>query len=174
MTKIEASTLPDGALLQRYRDMQGAYADCFAAWVERPVSAAEFIEAFYTTGLFKCERFVLFLIGRGCTDEDARALALGKAEAFAAWTVEARAENELLVCDFARLTRSWLMAAPAAEGVSTRLYFGSAVVPRAKDKAGHPRPSASFRYLQPVHVFYARALLRAAARKLARRGPAGG
>lgn len=173
MTKTEASTLPDGALLQRYRQMPGAYVDCFAAWVERPVSAAEFIEAFYTTGLFKCERFVLFLIGRGCTDEDARALALGKAEAFAAWTVETRAEDQLLVCDFAKLTRSWLMAVPA-DGAGTRLYFGSAVVPRAKDKAGHPRPSASFRYLQPVHVFYARALLRAAARKLARRGPAGG
>lgn len=172
--RTEALPLPDGALLARYRDMLGAYTDCYSAAIARKVSAAEFIEAFYTTGLFKCERFVLFLIGRGCTDAEARRLARGETEKFAAWTVEARAENELLVCDFAKLTRSWLMAAPAADGVSTRLYFGSAVVPRAKDKAGNPRPSAAFRYLQPVHAFYARALLRAAARKLARRGPAGG
>ena len=173
-TGVEAYLLPAGALLQRSRDMPGAYTDCFSACVGRAVGAAEFIEAFYTTGLFKCERFVLFLIGRGCTDAEARALARGEAEKFAAWTVEGRAENELLVCDFARLTRSWLMAASAADGASTRLYFGSAVVPRAKDTAGNPQPTAGFRYLQPVHAFYARALLRAAVRKLSRRGPAGG
>ena len=87
--------------------------------------------------------------------------------------VEARAEDQLLVCDFAKLTRSWLMAVPA-DGGGTRLYFGSGVVPRAKDRDGNPQPSAGFRYLQPVHAFYARALLRAAARKLSRRGLGGG
>jgi hypothetical protein len=173
-TGVEAYPLPAGALLQRYREMPGAYTDCFSVCVGRTVGAAEFIEAFYTTGLFKRERFVLFLIGRGCTDAEARRLARGETDRFAAWTVEARAENELLVCDFARLTRSWLMAAPAADGASTRLYFGSAVVPGAKDKDGNPQPTAGFRYLQPVHAFYARALLRAAVRKVSRRGPAGG
>lgn len=173
MTTIEDSTLPDGALLQRYRQMPGAYTDCFTGSVGRSVSAAEFIEAFYTTGLFKCERFVLFLIGRGCTDEDARKLARGEADKFAAWTVEGRSADQLLVCDFAKLTRSWLMAVPADNG-ATRLFFGSAVVPGAKDRDGNPQPTAGFRYLQPVHAFYARALLRAAARKLAHRGPAGG
>lgn len=148
--------------------MPGAYTDCFTTTVARQVSAAEFIAAFYTTALFKCERFILFLIGRGCADADVRALAAGQAEVFAAWTVEGRAENQLLVCDFAKLTRSWLMATPADGSKATRLYFGSAVVPRAKDKAGNPRPSAGFRWLQPVHAFYARALLRAAARKLSR------
>jgi hypothetical protein len=166
---IEATALPDGALLARYRDMPAAYTDCFATSVGRTVSAPEFMTAFYTTGLFKCERFVLFLIGRGCTDADARALAEGKAEAFAAWTVEGRAEGQLLVCDFARLTRSWLMVGPARdEQAGTRLYFGSAVVPRAKDKSGKPRPTSAFRLLQPVHAIYARALLRAAAKKVSR------
>lgn len=166
--RIDAHPLPDGALLVRYRDMPGAYTDCFTTTVARQVSATEFIAVFYTTALFKCERLILFLIGRGCTDADVRALAAGQAETFAAWTVEARAENQLLVCDFARLTRSWLMAATADGSEATRLYFGSAVVPRAKDSAGKPRPSAGFRWLQPVHAFYARALLRAAARKLSR------
>ncbi len=167
--KIVASSLPGGALLARYRDMAGAYTDCFTVSVERVVSSAEYIEAFYTTRLFKCERFVLFLIGRGCTDEDARKLARGEADKFAAWTVEARGADQLLVCDFARLTRSWLMVGPRRDGqAGTLLYFGSAVVPGAKDGAGKPRPTFGFRVLQPVHAFYARALLRAAARKVSR------
>jgi hypothetical protein len=167
--KIEACSLPDGALLARYRDMPGAYTDCFTASVGREVSASEFIEAFYTTWLFKCERFVLFLIGHGCTDADARRLARGEADAFAAWTVEGRADHQLLVCDFAKLTRSWLMISARSDGQpGTQLYFGSAVVPTAKDSSGNPRPSAAFRWLQPVHAFYARALLRAAASKLTR------
>jgi hypothetical protein len=166
---IEACTLPDGALLARYRDMPGAYTDCFYARVGRGVSAAEYVGAFYTTGLFKCERFVLMLIGRGCDDADVRALATGKSDAFAAWTVEGRAEDQLLVCDFAKLTRSWLMVEPRRDGqTGTQLYFGSAVVPRAKDQSGNPRPTAGFRLLQPVHALYARALLRAAAKKLSR------
>ena len=169
MRAIQASPLPDGALLARYRDMPGAYTDCYAVGVEHAVSARAFIEAFYTTALFKCERFVLMLIGRGCNDADVRALAAGEADAFAAWTVEGRADTQLLVCDFAKLTRSWLMAGVRPDGQrGTQLYFGSAVVPRARDRAGNPRPSAAFRLLQPVHAFYARALLRAAASKVSR------
>lgn len=164
---IEAKPPPGGALLARYRDMPGAHTDCYSTVTEGQVSPEAFIAAFYTTWLFKCERFVLFLMGRGCTDDEARALASGATDRFAAWTVEARAENQLLVCDFLGSTRSWLMTAPEGSR-ATRLYFGSAVVPRAKDRAGNPRPSAGFRLLLPVHAFYARALLRAAARKLSR------
>ena len=167
---IQASPLPDGALLARYRDMPGAYTDCYSGGVEREVSASQFIEAFYTTALFKCERFVLMLIGRGCNDADVRALASGEANAFAAWTVEGRTDTQLLVCDFVGLTRSWLMVGARLDGLSgTQLYFGSAVVPRARDKAGNPRPTVGFSVLQPVHALYARALLRAAASKVARR-----
>ena len=166
---IEASSLPDKALLARYRDMPGAYTDCYSVGVEQAVSAAQFIEAFYTTGLFRCERFVLMLIGRGCNDADVRALAVGEASAFAAWTVEGRTDAQLLVCDFVGLTRSWLMVDVRLDGRrGTQLYFGSAVVPGARDKAGNPRPTAGFRLLQPVHAFYARALLRAAASKVSR------
>lgn len=163
---IESLPLPDGVLLGRYRDMPGAHADCYSAHVDCAVSAAEFIEAFYTTTLFKCERFVLFLIGRGTTDAIVRELAAGRAEAFAAWTVEGRAEGELLVCDFMGLTRSWLMARAGPNG--TQLYFGTAAVPRSKDKAGNPHLSADFRLFLPVHAIYAKALLRAAARKVVR------
>lgn len=167
--KVTASPLPDGALLVRYRDMPGAYADCFTIAVGREVSAREYVEAFYTTWLFKCERFVLMLIGKGSTDASARALAAGTSDRFAAWTVEARAEHQLLVCDFAKLTRSWLMAGAQPDGeAGTQLYFGTAVAPTARDKSGNPRPTFGFRVLTPVHRIYARALLRAAARKVAR------
>lgn len=155
--------------------MPGAYTDCFTTVVARQVSAEEFIAAFYTTKLFKCERFVLFLIGRGTTDAIVGELAAGKADAFAAWTVEGRSESELLVRDFVGLTRSWLMVGALENG--TRLYFGSAAVPRSKDKAGNPRPGWGFRVFHPFHAIYARALLRAAAKKVerqARRGPGGG
>lgn len=167
--KVTASPLPDGALLVRYQDMPGAYADCFTIAVGREVSAREYVEAFYTTWLFKCERFVLMLIGKGCNDADVRALAAGTSDAFAAWTVEARAESQLLVCDFAKLTRSWLMSGARRDGqAGTQLYFGTAVVPGERGKAGNPRPTFGFRVLTPVHRFYARALLRAAARRVAR------
>lgn len=161
--------------MARYRDMSGAYTDCFSTVVETKVSAEAFIVAFYTTRLFKCERFVLFLIGRGTTDAIVRELAAGTADAFAAWTVEARGENELLVCDFMKLTRSWLMTAPHESG--TRLYFGSAAVPRSRDRSGNPRPGWGFRFFSPFHVIYAKALLRAAAKKVeqrAHRGQGGG
>jgi len=37
--KVEACTLPDGALLVRYRDMAGAYTDCFTVPVGRVMSS---------------------------------------------------------------------------------------------------------------------------------------
>ena len=37
----------------------GGYADCYATGIDRPVSHAEYVEAFYTTWLFKLERLVL-------------------------------------------------------------------------------------------------------------------
>jgi hypothetical protein len=167
--KVEDCPSPDGALLVRYRDMPGAYTDCFTASVAREVSVQDYIAAFYTTWLFKCERFVLMLIGKGSTDASAHALANGTSDAFAAWTVEGRAQDQLLVCDFAKLTRSWLMAGARPDGqAGTQLYFGTAVVPTARDKSGNPRPKFGFRVLTPVHRFYARALLRAAAQKVSR------
>ena len=57
-------------------------------------------------------------------------------EKFAAWHVENRSENEILMCDFRGRTRSWLMVAPVStvSDARTRLYFGSAVVPRTRKR----------------------------------------
>ncbi|MDO8297840.1 MAG: hypothetical protein Q7T19_15545 [Caulobacter sp.] len=157
---------PPGALLGRYGG-GGGYADCFAVTVPGPVSQAAFVEAFYTTALFRLERLVLaVLAGRPSTDRQARALAAGESERFAAWTVEARADDQILLCDFLGSTRSWLMSAPGQEAATT-LWFGTAVVPR---KAGGGL-GPGFRAMLPFHRLYARALLRAAAGRVKRLNP---
>lgn len=165
--------LPGDALLQRYRE-QGAYTDCFAIDVPGQVSHAQFVEAFYTTAVFKLERLLLaLLVARPSNDAQAGELAGGRREQFAAWSVEARAPGQLLMCDIAGSTRSWLMAVPApvrgaAAGTAagngtgccggTRLYFGSAVV--------RSRQGGIFRALLGFHKLYSRILLRAAASRL--------
>ncbi|MCX7357806.1 MAG: hypothetical protein NT015_06665 [Alphaproteobacteria bacterium] len=87
-------------------------------------------------------------------------MARGETEKFAAWTVEARAADQLLVCDYLSRTRSWLMVEPI-EGGGTRLYFGTAVVPVGIG-SGRARLGFPFNALLPFHKLYARALLGAA------------
>ena len=143
---------------------KGAYADCYATEFERAIALPEYVEAFYTTPLFKVERLILrLLVSRPSSDQDARALATGNAHTFAAWNVEGRVADQLLLTDVSGKTRSWLMVAPAADGQRTRLYFGSAVVPGSTGQLGW-----SFRLLLGFHKRYARALLRAAQRRLSK------
>lgn len=167
MTWVVAQDLPATALLSRYRDA-GAYTDCFVTTVPGRVDQARFVEAFYTSPLFKLERLVLaLLVAKPSTDDDARRLARGEADRFAAWTVEARAADQLLVCDYQGLTRSWLMTAASPDG--TTLHFGSAVSPK------RPRPGSVrlFRTLTWAHRIYARALLRSAVARLGALSPDG-
>ncbi len=83
INSIHRTELPAHALLRRYlRD--GHYADCYVVEVPVAVSQAEFVEAFYTTPLFKLERAILAAaVRKPSTDDDARALARGEREAFA-------------------------------------------------------------------------------------------
>ena len=163
---IRRCELPASALLRAYlRD--GGFADGYCTDVAGAVSHARFVEAFYTTWLFRIERAILHLAARRPSrDEDVRALASGASERFAAWSVEARAPDQLLLADMLGNTRSWLMTEPLASG--TRLYFGSAVVPRRPRTAGGaPRTGLVFRLLLGFHALYSRALLAAAVRRLA-------
>ncbi len=122
--------------------------------------------------MFKLERLILtLLLGRPATDAQARELAEGRLDRFAAWTVEGRAENQLLLCDFQGRTRSWLMTEPGAYGRSTRLFFGSAVVPKLDRRSGERRMGAAFTALLGFHKLYSRLLLSSAISRLARRGP---
>ncbi len=169
---IQACELPAGSLLDAYRH-GGAFADCYVTQLPGAVSLAEFVEAFYTSPVFKLERAILRLAGWPASDADARELAGGRREAFAAWTVEGRAERLLLLADVTGRTRSWLMTAAVAAGGpgaagSTRLYFGSAVVPRRGSPQGRPELGFMFRALLGFHKLYSRLLLRAASVQLMR------
>jgi hypothetical protein len=171
MTFIQACELPDDALLRRYLS-GGAYTDCYFAEVARVISHAEYVEAFYTTAVFKLERLLLsWFVARPSTDAQAEELASGKRTSFAAWNVEAREPDQLLLSDFQGRTRSWLMSAPASNNQTTRLFFGSAVVPIVNRRTGEARMGSAFRALLGFHKLYSRVLLRAAVNRLARSRP---
>ena len=164
MSRIEPCEIPPSAFLRRYLDGKG-YADCYRTDIGRPVTQAEFVRAFYTSPLFKVERWLLAVFAsRPSTDADAARLAAGEAADFAAWRVEAQDDGQLLLCDFTGRTRSWLMASPLPGGDGTRLCFGSAVVARAGDTAG--RMGVGFHALLGFHRLYSRLLLRAASNRV--------
>jgi hypothetical protein len=164
MPAVTHCPLPSGALLGRYTGT--GYVDCFTATVGRGVSHAEFVEAFYTGGIFKLERWILALmVARPSTDDEARQLAAGARADFAAWRVEDRAADQVLMCDMAGRTRSWLMV--RAEGAATRLYFGSAVVRGKRQSDAKPGMGIAFRALLGFHKMYSRVLLGATHARLA-------
>lgn len=171
MFAVVHSELPKSSLLNRYRE-SGAFTDCFFVDIDRTVTQADYIRAFYTTLPFKTERLILkWSISKPSTDEEASLLAEGKIERFAAWYVEAREDNQLLLSDFRDRTRSWLMAVPAEEG--TRLYFGSAVVPEVDAETQEARMGKGFSLLMGFHHLYSKILLSAVKRRLLRAGDAG-
>ena len=167
---MESCALPDAALLRRYADGIG-HTDCYAVDVPLDVDLARFVEAFYTGRVFKLERLLLrWFANRPSTDADARGVARGTQDAFAAWTVEAREPRQLLMCDMVGRTRSWFMVAPFAGGEQTftRLYFGSAVVAVRDRATGTLHMGWAFRALLGFHRIYSRVLLSAAQSRVLR------
>jgi hypothetical protein len=166
MASVQPCALPRGAILDAYaRD--GAYTDCYGIELPCVVTQAEFVEAFYTTAVFKLERWLIAkLLSRSSTDAEARQLASGSLNSFSAWSVERREPNQILLA--AGRTRSWLMASPSqdASHQATNLYFGSAVVPRRADGLGRSKLGWQFGLLLGFHKLYSRVLLRAACRRL--------
>ena len=129
MLEVRAETLPVGCLLECYRD-NGAYTDCFVTEVDGTMEHSEYVYAFYTSWLFKIERFILrWVVNKPSNDKDAAVLALEGGDRFSAWSVEGRTANQLLMCDYQKRTRSWFMTTPLDSRKRTKLYFGSAVVP---------------------------------------------
>lgn len=169
MPAIKTSELPETALLRKYQGAS-AYVDCYCAEVPAAVSHAEFVEAFYTTNLFKVERAILkCLAALPSTDVQAQSLAAGGASTFAAWRVESRRDNQLLMADLLGRTRSWLMTTPAASRSAehrTLLYFGSAVVPKVDARTGAATMGFAFYALGGFHRLYSRLLLGAACHRL--------
>lgn len=168
MFSIDKCPLPDNALLHSYRQ-NNDYTDCYTTDIRNVVTLADYVAAFYTTSLFKLERLILKIaVSRPSTDAQARQLASGEADTFAAWYVESRSENQLLMCDFRNRTRSWFMVSPLPgdDGGETRLYFGSAVV-RARDPDNETTsPATGFNVLLKIHKLYSVALLYSANSRL--------
>ena len=170
MSSIRSQALPPDALLARYAHA-GAFTDCYATEIAGSFSQAEYVEAFYTTAVFRLERQLLaWFVASPSSAAQARQLATGELDSFAAWRVEERSADQLLVTDFAGRTRSWLMVVsnPVGGTPTTRLYFGSAVVPIVSAASGRPTMGVVFRALLGFHRIYSRVLLGAARSRLAR------
>ena len=170
MSPIHPCELPSSAFLLRYSH-SGGYVDCYVADILGSVTLAEFVEAFYTTAVFRLERSILRLAAsRASTDAQARQLAQGALDTFAAWSVEERASNQLLLGDFTGRTKSWLMVSAGERDAtpSTRLYFGSAVIPARHPTTGETRLGFPFSALLGFHKRYSQILLSAARSKLSR------
>lgn len=168
MFSIESCSIPDGALLNNHL-REGTYADCYVTDIRGTVSHTQYVIAFYTTRVFRLERLILKMaVSKPSTDAQVAQLATGSIDVFAAWHVEARTENQLLMSDYHRRTRSWLMVVPitCAGDTRTRLYFGSAVVPVENPRTGEFTLGAGFRALLGFHRLYSKVLLYAAKLRL--------
>ena len=165
MSAVRACALPAAALLHD-SVAQGAYADCFCIDVPVAVSHAAFVEAFYTTPVFRVERWILrWALSRPSSDADAHRLATGACDTFAAWIVRGRAPDQLHLVDVIGRTQSWLMVAAVGDDAApggTRLYFGSAVMPARGRAKASVRRGWLFRSLLGFHTLYSRVLLSAA------------
>lgn len=161
MFLVQKSPIPSNSLLNAYTTNE-AYADAYSIEMVEQISLPEYIFLFYTTALFKLERFILRMtIAKSSTDSEARQLADGDIDSFAAWRVESRRDDEILLYDISGRTRSWLMLVPIDDGNGsrTRLYFGSAVVPVPNPKTGSLSLGGVFRSLMPFHRMYSVLLL---------------
>jgi hypothetical protein len=170
MLSIEKTALPSDALLNMY-NINGCHTDCYTTEIKLEVSFEQFVKAFYSTPLFKLERFILkYAVAKPSTDTQIVELLNSDSNEFAAWSVEKRADNQLLMCDFQQRTRSWFKVSSihSSKTPLTHLYFGSAVVPKkSKDlKTTNPRLGFLFSALLGFHKLYSILLLFSAKKRL--------
>ncbi|NND00524.1 MAG: hypothetical protein HKN85_10115 [Gammaproteobacteria bacterium] len=164
MTSVRSCPIPSGSLLSRYQK-SGYYSDCYSASIPATISFEQFVQAFYSTRLFRLERFILkWAISRPSTDSQLERLASGEDNQFAAWLVEEKSKNQLLLSDYRGRTRSWLMTAPCKTQTNnhTMLFFGSAIVPVTDRNTGKQRLGLIYKALLGFHKLYSVALLSAA------------
>ena len=165
MKPVQSRILPPDSLLAQHTKARASeYTDCFTIDIASTVSLPDYATAFYNSPAFRPERWALHLIGKGSGAQDVAKLAAAQTTDFAAWSVIARTETEILLQDFQHRTCSWLMVEPLATTAPTiigrtRLHFGSSV-----RNPGSP----IFRALMPVHRWYAQRLIGSAAKALRR------
>lgn len=158
--QIDEVTPPEDALISPFVVAEAHYTDAFVTQAPEGATFAAYVEAFYTTLIFKAERCILSLAGMKSSDAEAAALAAGTADRFAAWQVEARRDSELLMAQKDGPTKSWLALQDG------KLWFGSVVVP--VERRGRLTLGPVFHSLMPAHKIYSRVLLSSARVKVAR------
>jgi len=160
MLSIEKCAVLPNSLLASY--FENGYADSYRTELSGHISLEDFVFGFYTTALFKLERFILtWIVLKPSNDMQAKELTENKTNKFAAWTVENRTENELLMCDMLERTRSWFMInhTGTKENPRTQLFFGTGIAPATKGKIGKSSIGVFFIALLPFHKIYSILLL---------------
>lgn len=155
-------------MLNNYAEQTNTYTDCFVTDIPQPVSINDFIVAFFTTPVFRLERAILSLTKSApSTDQDIKDLAAGKSERLATWRIEEKQDNQLLLTVTGGQVRTWLMTEPhTPEHGHTRLFFGSAVIPKEVQSDGKSEMGFLFRALLGFHKIYSRILLWSAKRQI--------
>ncbi len=174
--EIPASTLIAACLPADPDARAQTHLDCFSSELDGTLSLETYVQAFYTSWLFRAERFVLNRLKLPSTDDDLQNLLYGDRRSFAAWTIEQRTDTELLMCDVARKTKSWFMVEPVADSSTARtvVYFGTVVVATPHRQTGKPDLGAVFRVFMPAHLLYGRSLLVTACSRLRKLSGQGG
>ncbi|MEP3637922.1 MAG: hypothetical protein ABJN14_11745 [Paracoccaceae bacterium] len=165
MSGPEECPVPENRLISPFKVAEAHHTDAFCFEFAGQVDLADFVAAFYTTWLFKLERVVLHVFAKAPTsDAQAQELAEGESDTFAVWCVEGREPTEILLGERSGRTKSWLAVEPMGE--TTRLWFGSIVVP--VERKGKLTLGPVFDSLLGAHKVYSRLLLMAAAARLER------
>jgi hypothetical protein len=169
MAIVNECPIPEGTALYSIAQEEGVYTDCYTTGLDIDISFADYVAAFYTTRIFKAERFVLALLARApSSDDEARQLAMRGRDHFAIWRVQLQTDTQLLMQ--AGRTRSWLMIDhdPGQSHAKTRLMFGSVVMPITNHRTGQPKMGALFSAFLGGHKLYSKLLLSGARKQLLR------
>jgi hypothetical protein len=167
MLSIEKCEVIPNTLVASF--LEKGYADSYRTEVDGHISMKDYVYKFYTSPLFKLERFILtWSVRKPSTDMQAKEISEGNTNKFAAWTLEDRRENELLMRDMADRTRSWFMVnhLGTKENPKTQLYFGTGISPSPKRNTEKSSIGFFFTALLPFHKAYSVLLLYFAKRQL--------
>ena len=176
MFSVQTGEIPESGYLKPYRERSSWYTDCFFVDVQGQVCLSQFISAFFTTFLFRSERWVLGVFTSSpSSDQNVMDLASGVSDRLSLWRVEAR-DDQQLILSFGELgVRTWLMVEPHPEIANvSRLYFGtgldfsSRVAPEMDSQSRERKVSVLFYPFLGFHRFYARLLLWSAKVKVSR------
>ena len=167
MLSIEKCEVIPNTLVASF--LEKGYADSYRTEVDGHISMEDYVYKFYTSPLFKLERFILtWTVRKPSSDMQAKEISEGNTNKFAAWTLEDRREHELLMRDMADRTRSWFMVnhLGTKENPKTQLYFGTGISPSPKRKNEKSSFGLFFIAMLPFHKAYSVLLLYFAKRQL--------